>query len=157
MVQQTAGRRDQDVQTLLQGPLLGAVFHAAEDDRDPEAQVGAVSLEAVADLGGQFTRGRQDQHARRARLGGDAVLGQAMQDRQGEGGGLAGARLGDAQQVLALHDVGDGLFLDRGRLGVAFRRQRLKKGLVQAHGFECGAHSSVFRVRQGAFSHGMTP
>ncbi len=143
VVQQAAGRGDQDVQTLLQGPLLTAVFHAAEDHRDAEAQVRAIGLEAVADLGGQLTRGAQDQHARRAGLGGDAVFGQAMQDRQGEGGGLAGAGLGDAQQVLAGHDIGDGLFLDRRRLGVAGRGQGLQQGLVQAHGFECGAHSSL--------------
>ena len=157
MVQQAAGRRDQDVQTLLQGAFLGAVFHAAEDHRDPEAQVGAVGLEAVGDLGRQFARGAQDQGARGARRGRGAVLGQAVQDRQGEGGGLAGAGLGDAQQVLAGHDVGDGFLLDRRGLGIAGRGQSLEKGLVQAHGFEGDAHSNVFRVRQGAFSHGMTP
>ena len=35
-----------------------------------------------------------------------------------EGGGLAGAGLGDAENVAAGEDVRDGLFLDGGRSGV---------------------------------------
>jgi len=46
-------------------------------------------------------------------------LHQAVQDRQGERGGLAGAGLGQAHDVQALHDGGDALFLYRGRCGIA--------------------------------------
>ena len=74
-----------------------------------------------------------------------------MQDRQGEGGGLAGAGLGDAQQVLAEHDVGDGLGLDRRRIGVAGGVQRLEEGLVQAHGFKSDiAHGTSFAWDEAA-------
>ncbi len=55
-----------------------------------------------------------------------------MQDRQGEGGGLAGAGLGDAQQVAAGEHAGDGLRLDRGGRGVAFGGQRLEERLGEA-------------------------
>ncbi|MDQ1155361.1 hypothetical protein QE389_002560 [Brevundimonas sp. SORGH_AS 993] len=112
--------------------------------------MGAIGFKAVADLGRQLARGRQDQGAGGAGRGRGAVFGQAMQDRQGEGGGLAGAGLGDAQKVLAQHDVGDGLFLDRRRLHIAGGGQGLKEGLVQAHGVEGDAHSNVFRVRRRA-------
>ena len=60
--------------------------------------------------------GDEHQHAAAAARRRPAVGGQAVQDRQGEGGGLAGAGLGDAQQVAAGHDARDGLRLDRGRV-----------------------------------------
>ena len=59
-----------------------------------------------------------------------------MEDRQGEGGGLAGAGLGDAQQVAAGQDRGNGQGLDRGGLGIALFGQRLQQGLGEAEGFE---------------------
>ena len=150
VVQEAAGRGHQDVQALLQRALLPAVLHAAKDHGGAEAQVLAIGLEAFADLGGQFARGAQDQGARGAGHGRGAVLGQAVQDRQGEGRRLAGAGLSDAQEVLAQHDVGNGLFLDRGRLDVAFGGEGGQQGLVQAHGFKGGAQRIVFRMRDAA-------
>ncbi|MDE1155287.1 MAG: hypothetical protein PW735_06095 [Acidobacteriaceae bacterium] len=46
-------------------------------------------------------------------------VGDALQQRQGEGGGLAGTRLGGGHEVVAGDDHGDGSGLDRGRLFVA--------------------------------------
>ena len=145
VVEQAAGSGDEDVEALLDGALLGAVFHAAEDDGDAEAEAGAVDLEHLANLGRQFARRRQDQGARGARRGGHAVGGQPMQDRQGEGGGLAGAGLGDAEQILAGHHVGDGLLLDRGGGGVALGRQGREQSRVQAQGFKRGRHVRSFK------------
>ena len=51
------------------------------------------------DLVGQFAGRRDDQGARHARLGAAGL--QPVDHRQGEGGGLAGAGLGDAQHVPA--------------------------------------------------------
>ena len=102
VVDQAAGGGHQHVDAGGQGADLRAVFHAAEDHRDGEAEVAAVAAEALGDLAGQLAGRAEHQHAAGAagrRLG---VGRQAMQDRQGEGGGLAGARLGDAEQVLAL-------------------------------------------------------
>ena len=59
------------------------------------------------------------------RAGRSAVGGEPVQDRQREGGGLAGAGLGDAQQVASGEDVGNGLGLDRRGLRVAFGGERL--------------------------------
>ena len=55
-----------------------------------------------------------------------------MQDRQGKGGGLAGAGLGDAQQVAAGHHARNGLRLDRGGVRVAFVSEGLEQGLGEA-------------------------
>ena len=76
-----------------------------------------------------------------------------VQKRQPEGRGLAGAGLGKAHQVAALHDVGNGLRLDR--------RGRLERGLFQclqdlgrkAEGVESGHVRSVHRQRRPALAH----
>ena len=59
---------------------------------------------------------------------------QALQDRQREAGGLAGAGLCDAEQVLACEDMRDGLFLDRGWRFIALMGKRLQKALFEAKG-----------------------
>ena len=60
------------------------------------------------------------------------VSGQALKDGQGEGGGLARARLGDAQKVLASHNARNGLCLNGGGLGVPLVGKCLEQGLVEA-------------------------
>ena len=62
----------------------------------------------------QLPRRRQDQRTHRmagGRRAGAGVRRQALQQRQGEGGGLAGAGLGAAHDVLAGHHQRDGLLL----------------------------------------------
>ena len=51
-----------------------------------------------------------------------------MQDRQGEGGGLAGSRLGDAAEVAAGEHEGDGLRLDRCRCDVSLVGKGIENG-----------------------------
>jgi hypothetical protein len=55
-----------------------------------------------------------------------------MQDRQGEGRGLASAGLGYAQQVAAGKDGGNGQGLDRGGGRVALVREGAEEGLGKA-------------------------
>jgi len=50
-----------------------------------------------------------------------------MQQREGEAGGLAGARLGGAEKIAAGEDEGNGLRLDRG----GFRVTLLRDGAQQ--------------------------
>ena len=125
----------QDVDALGQGPDLGTDGGAAEDDACAQAQVAAVGSDAVADLARQFAGRRQDQRLRLAAIGFcgglAAVFRQAMQQGQGESGGLAGAGLGDAQQVAPLNKRRDGFGLDGGGGGVAFVRDGAKDGLGQ--------------------------
>ena len=59
-----------------------------------------------------------------------------VQDRQEEGGRLAGAGLGGGDEVAAGEDGGDGLGLDGRRLGVAHLAGGLHQGGMQAEGLE---------------------
>ena len=88
----------------------------------------------LGDLRGKFACGRQHQ-------GGDAVLaelvglalalGELVQQGQGEGGRLAGARLGAAEEVVAVEDGGDRLGLDGGGDFVALLVHGLEDGRSQ--------------------------
>ena len=124
MVEQTPRRRHQHVEALGQRADLRAVRHAAEDDGDVERQAGREVAEALGDLAGEFARRREHENARPAARRRLLVGDQAVEDRQREGRRLAGAGLGDADQVASLHQDGNGLGLDRGRLGVAHLGQR---------------------------------
>ncbi|MBV6475513.1 MAG: hypothetical protein MOGDAGHF_01055 [Rhodocyclaceae bacterium] len=62
---------------------------------------------------------------------------QALQQRQDEAGGLAGAGLRPAHDVLAFEHDGDGLGLDRGGLAVAGVGHRLEQFGQQPEFFEC--------------------
>jgi hypothetical protein len=82
----------------------------------------AVVAHALGDLRRELARRRNDQRAHRMARGRGAGIGvrrQPLQQRQGEARGLAGAGLGATHDIEALQDHGDGLRLDRGRLGVA--------------------------------------
>ena len=108
---------------------------AAEHDRDRQAPEAAVSAEAVGDLAGEFAGRREHQHAASDR---GAVRSAARGDRgrQREGCCLAGAGLGDADQIEAFEDGGMACIW----IGVGWHslpRQRLKDGLRQPEIFEC--------------------
>ena len=97
-----------------------------------DAQMAAVSAEAVEDLAGQLARRAEHQDAaalahRRPRAGGEP-----MQDRQRECGGLAGPGLGDADHVAARHDGRNCLRLDRSRGEVLFLGECACDGVVKS-------------------------
>ena len=73
--------------------------------------------EAFFDLRCEFARRFQDQRARHAGAG--APLFKLRQHRQDESGGLAGAGLGDAENVASGERQRNGLRLDGRRGGVA--------------------------------------
>jgi hypothetical protein len=72
-------------------------------------QVAAIGPQGIGDLHGELAGRRQDQAARRFRTRLGLVLEQALQDRQAEGRRLAGAGLGDAQQITPGEEMGDRL------------------------------------------------
>jgi len=55
-------------------------------------------------------------------MAGIGPLGQDLEEGKREPGGLAGARLGGAEQIFAGENYGDGLRLNRGGGGVALVR-----------------------------------
>ena len=116
VVEQPAGRRDQDVDAARQLGVLVAERDAADQERDVEFLAGAVFIELLLDLGGEFAGRLQDQGA--GHSGPGAALFQHGEHRKDEGSGLAGAGLGDAENVSAGQNMGDRLFLNGGRGGV---------------------------------------
>ena len=116
VVEQPAGGRDQHVDAARQLGVLVAERDAADQKRDVEFLAGAVFVELLLDLRGEFAGRFEDQGARHSCPG--AALFQHGEHRQDEGSGLAGAGLGDAENVAARQNVGDRLFLNGGRGGV---------------------------------------
>jgi hypothetical protein len=145
MVEQPARGRDQDVDAAGDLGVLVAERDPADQERDREAVVDAVALEALLHLGGELAGRLEDERARHARPG-PAGLEQ-RQHGQHEGGRLAGSGLRDAENVLAGEDVRDGLGLDRRRLGIAGRRDRLKDFVAETEFGE--GHEAVGPWRAG--------
>ena len=115
-IEQAAGGGDQHIRAAHDLGFLIGEGDAADEQGHVEAGVGAIFEEAFLDLGRQFAGGLEDEGAGHAGPG--ASLFKAGQHGQGEGGGLAGAGLGDAENIAALQGVGDGLRLDGGGRGV---------------------------------------
>ena len=104
VIHQPAWRRHDDVHARLQRTLLLIHRHAAVDGNAGQIGVIRESLNVVFNLHGELAGRRQNQHA-----GVAALLGrrgprpqQAVQDRQQEGCGLAGAGFRAANQIVAV-------------------------------------------------------
>ena len=111
----------------------GGTFVAKADERTIEVHVG--------NLRGKLARRLQDQGARHARPSPASL--QPREHRQHEARRLAGASLGDADQVAVHQHRRDRRRLDRGRIGVA----RLVDGAKQFVGeAEVGEAHSGFRL-----------
>ncbi len=85
--------------------------------------VAAIGLEAFADLGGQFAGRGEHQHTRLPGARRLRKLLKTGQDRRGEGAGLAGAGLGDAQQVAAFQQRRNRLSLNGGGNRITLGRE----------------------------------
>ena len=140
-VQEAPRRGDEDIDAFAERLHLVELIDAAEDDGVPQADVLAVNAKTLADLRGQLAGGRDNQGANGpvdvsrcmavscgrgmpAVSRHDGMTMKVLQDGQGEGGRLAGARLGAAQQVPSFQHIGDRLLLDGGGDGVAFGLDR---------------------------------
>ncbi len=127
-IEQPSRRRDQDVHALREPALLRPDRDAAENDRRGERQLAAVSAETVGDLGRQLTRGAEHERSAGPRRRPFRSDEKPLQDRQCEGGRLAGSGLGNAAQVAAVEYLRDSLRLDRGRCRVALGRNSAENG-----------------------------
>ncbi len=136
VVEQASRAGDQDVDAAPQVLDLGLHSRAAEDRGDVQPQVAAVVLDAFRDLHGELAGRHQHQGARLARALGRGFLRQPLQQRQAEGGRLAGAGLGGAQHVVAGQHQRDRLGLDRGGNGVAARFERAQQRGREPEGLE---------------------
>jgi len=117
VVEQPARRRDQDLDALLELGGLRLHVHAAEHHRAAQLGVLGIERDLLGDLVGQLARGQQHQRTHRVtgrRGRGILVLEHALQQRQREGGRLAGAGLCRAHHVAALQHDRNGLRLNGG-------------------------------------------
>ena len=100
VIDQPAGRRDDDIGRAAQTALLRTGLHAAVDGDARQVRVIREPLKLVLDLHGQLSRRRQNQHPRRANLRvRRPAPQQAMHDRQQKRQRLAGSGLRAAHQV----------------------------------------------------------
>ena len=129
VVDQAAGGGDQHINAAHKRLDLRGHLGAAEHGGDADLLLLAIGAEAFGDLGCEFPGRGQDEDAAAATRRGLGVFGQTMQDRQGEGGGLAGAGLGHAQKVAAFHRRGDRLRLDRRGRHIALGAERVQQRL----------------------------
>src|SRR5205823_9398230 len=93
VIQKSTGRGNDDLGTSPKQLVLRPHGCAAQHDTAPQRYVPGQAAEDGMNLEGQLTRGGEDQRL-------DLVSRQSqepMQDRQEEGGRLAGARLGGGQ------------------------------------------------------------
>ena len=151
MVDQAAGRGDQDVDAARHDPLLAAHVDAAEDDGGGQPQVPAVGLRSCPRSGWRArASGPGPGRGSCAGVGWPTVGGEPVQDRQRERRGLAGAGLGDAQEVAAGQDMRDRLRLDRRRRGVALGRQGVEQRGCEAEIGKLGQSSILSHGSNGA-------
>ena len=107
-VEESPGRADDDLRAGLELLDLALVRLAAVDRHDLRGPVRGGELEVLGHLHAELA-GRHDDERLDAALG---VVAEALDDREAEPEGLAGAGLRLADDVLAREGEGDGLFLD---------------------------------------------
>src|SRR5690606_4587625 len=152
VVDQPAGGGDDDVGAALQLLALLVVVDAAVDQRELQAEVGRELHRVLVDLDRQFAGRRQDQRARilGLALGQRRAGQQAVDHRDQERQGLAGAGLGLAGDVAALQRNRQGHGLDRGAAGEAGAFQPGEQRRMQVEG-------GKREVGQGLVGHGGSP
>ena len=111
VIEQPSRRGDEQVQAAAQPARLRLHADPAEDDGAAQPQVAAVLPGRLHDLGGELARRRDHERARRSAR---PAAAQALQNRQQEGGRLAGAGLCAGNQVLSVERRRNGARLDRG-------------------------------------------
>ena len=119
-IEQPSGRGYQDIDTTIQGLDLRNLTDAAKDDGVAETQIASIGPDAAGDLRRKLTRRGENESPRRSTPRPALVAGQSLQERQREGSGLAGAGLGDAQQVATVQQWWNAFRLNWGRRGVTF-------------------------------------
>ena len=109
VVEHAAGRADDDVDAAVQGPELPLDRLAAVDAADGDVLAVGELLQLDDDLLDELAGRRQDDG-----LGAPAAGFEHLDQRDAEGGGLAGAGLGLADDVVAVEGLGDEGGLDGG-------------------------------------------
>ena len=139
VVEQAPRRRHQDVDAAAQRVDLRLHADAAEDHGGTQCKVPAVGAHILVDLRRELARRGDDQRAdgmARRRMAVVCARGEALQHRQREPGGLAGAGLRGAEQVAAAQYDRNRLRLNGGGPRVALLGDRAQQLGAQAEGVE---------------------
>ena len=134
MVDRATRRRDHDIDPAAEAAQLLPDRLAAVDGHDPGAERLAIDVEGLGDLHGELA-GRDDDEGAGA-VGSGRADRDALEDRQREGRGLAGAGRRLGEDVAAAEQQRDGLALDRRRLLVAQVGDRGEQALVEVEAGE---------------------
>jgi len=116
------GGGDDDLGSLLQRVALGGEAGAADDEGALDGRELGQLADGLLHLGGELARGHQHEGAHavaalvRVRR---PVVEQLLEHGDNEGHGLAASGHGGADDVLALHGLGQGLLLEGRRRGVS--------------------------------------
>jgi len=119
MVDQPAGRRDDDVDAVLQRLDLRAHGDTTEDGGDAKLRRRAVSRERSMDLCRQLTRWHQNEPPRASRPAAISPRDEALDHGQPERGRLPCARLSTCQQIGSSQNSRYGACLNRRRVFIA--------------------------------------
>jgi hypothetical protein len=149
-VERPPRRRDDDVDAGLQRPELADDRRAAVDRQHAGAEVLAVAVQGLGHLDGELAGRHEDERHGRPLA---AVRGEPLEHRQCEGGRLARAGSGLAEQVAALDQGRDRLLLDRRRLLVAESGQCPQQLRPQAEVLEGDAVPGRGRTRRSVLVH----
>ena len=115
-IEETARRRDDDVDVASERVHLGPLANAAEHSDARDIEVTAVGAKAVRDLDGELARRCQHESARAAAARTTWRARQTIEDGQRERGRLTGPGLRAAEHVAPGSEKWNGLRLDgRGR------------------------------------------
>ena len=129
-VEQAAGAGDDDLRTGAKALDLRVLVHPAEHRQGAHPGVLGEGLELLVDLDRELAGRREDERTRVLA----APLPEPVEDGQREGCGLAGARLGEAEDIPALDHLANGLGLDRPGLLVAGLLDGLEDVRVESEG-----------------------
>lgn len=103
------GCRNHDVRPPRQAPRLADGVEPPNGDHAPQVERRAQGPELLRELARELAC-RSDDEGEDA----EGVLGESVEDGEGERRGFAAPRLGDAEDVVAGEDAGDAAELDRG-------------------------------------------
>ena len=122
---------DDSLGALLEVLHLPVLAYAADEARGRQPRPRRVAAGVLRRLHRELPRRREDERARMADAARLAHLDQALEDRQHKRRGLAGASLGDADQVAAVEQQRNRLLLNGRRGRIAGVRHRVLQLLVK--------------------------
>ena len=146
-VEKPSWRRHEHINALAHRNFLGPLADAAVDHGRLQVGVPSIDPEALMDLACQLTGRCQHEHAASTVLPLPWVRHHPLDQRQREGGCLAGASLRAAEEIPAGEYVRHRLGLDRCWHGVALSIQRLEHRFSQSYSIPVEKCVARIRIR----------